>query len=324
MLPLISVVVPVYNVEKYLKKCIESIIEQYYDNLEIILVDDGSTDDSGKICDAYCKQDNRIQVIHKKNGGLSDARNVAIDILTGEYVTFVDSDDYISQDYISYLYEIIRKYDADISMCNFKYINEDGICLNKVVDSGSIMQFNAMNALNCMLEGNEINTSAGMKLYKSNLFEQIRYPKGKLYEDIATTYKLFMKSKILVYGDRSLYIYLCRSGSITKRPFSNKMYDSIYNTDEMCKKIKQAYPCLEMACNNRIFAQYVTVYSMLRDTGHDRKQEKKLFYTIKKIKCENLNKKMRVYYLLANVGKIPFDLCVDFENIIQRYRKRIR
>ena len=107
--PLISVIVPCYNVEEYLPKCIESILNQTYRNLEILLVDDGSPDNCGRICDEYAAKDSRIRIIHKKNGGLSDARNAALDVMTGEYVTFIDSDDYVSDDYVEYLYKIIKE-----------------------------------------------------------------------------------------------------------------------------------------------------------------------------------------------------------------------
>ena len=123
---LISVIVPVYNVEKYIDKCIKSIISQDYTNLEIWLVDDGSTDSSGEVCDKYAESDQRIIVIHKDNGGLSDARNVALDRMQGKYVLFIDSDDYIEKNYISYLYMLLKDYQSDISICNFKYVNEKG------------------------------------------------------------------------------------------------------------------------------------------------------------------------------------------------------
>lgn len=150
---LISVIVPVYNVEKYIDKCIKSIISQDYTNLEIWLVDDGSTDSSGEVCDKYAESDQRIIVIHKDNGGLSDARNVALDRMQGKYVLFIDSDDYIEKNYISYLYMLLKDYQSDISICNFKYVNEKGQILNNPEDTGKIVQYSKEEALDKILQG---------------------------------------------------------------------------------------------------------------------------------------------------------------------------
>ena len=239
---LISVIVPVYNVEKYLDKCIKSIINQDYINLEIWLIDDGSTDSSGEICNKYAEKDHRITVIHKENGGLSDARNVALDQMQGKYVLFIDSDDYIEKKYISYLHMLLKDYQCDISVCNFKYVNEKGKMINKPKDTGEIIQYSRKEAIEKILQGKEINTSASMKLYRSELFKNIRYPKGRLYEDIATTYKTILRVDRVVYGDYSGYVYLCRGGSITKREFTEERLDSIYNMEEMCSNIMKVYP----------------------------------------------------------------------------------
>lgn len=321
--PLITVIVPVYNVEKYIDKCITSIICQDYTNLEIILVDDGATDLSGQICDNYAKDDNRIKVIHKTNGGLSDARNVAIDIMTGEYVVFIDSDDYIEKNYISYLYYLIIKYKAQISICNFKYVTEAGTSINKAYDSGMEKELSQRDAILELLCGKEINTSASMKLYKSDLFSDIRYPKGKLYEDISTTYKTFLKSDKIVYGDMSLYIYLCRDGSITKQTFSNKRMDAIENLKEMCYDIENAYPQFKEYCKSRLFSQYISVYLVLKKSRFSIELEKQLFDEIRKMKsCVKCNRKEKVYGVISGIGKLPFDICIVLENCIQTRRRK--
>lgn len=321
--PLITVIIPVYNVEKYIDKCIRSIICQDYSNLEIILVDDGATDSSGQICDNYSKEDDRIQVIHKINGGLSDARNAALDIMTGEYVVFIDSDDYIEKNYISYLYYLIRKYKAQISICNFKYVTEAGTLINKEYNSGVEKEFSQKDALVELLSGKEINTSASMKLYKADLFLDIRYPKGKLYEDISTTYKTFLKSDKMVYGDMSLYIYLCRDGSITKQTFSIKRMDAIENLKEMCGDIECAYPELKKYCRCRLFSQYISVYLVLKKSRFSIELEKQLFKEIRKMKnCVKCNRKEKVYGIMSGIGKLPFDICIVLENCIQTRRRK--
>ena len=152
---LISVIVPVYNVEKYLEKCIDSIINQTYQNLEIILVDDGSTDGSGKICDEYSRKDNRIKVIHKENGGLSDARNIGIKNANGGLIGFIDSDDYITENMFEVLQKDLRKYNADISSCDIQNVNEAGECLKiiRVSTEGQTSKvFEREEALKLLLE----------------------------------------------------------------------------------------------------------------------------------------------------------------------------
>ena len=163
---LITVIVPVYKVEKYIRRCIESIINQTYRNLEIILVDDGSPDDCGKICDEYAKKDNRIKVIHKENGGLSDARNKALDLANGKYVIFVDSDDYIEKNAIGYLYKLIQKYNTDIAigLVNSIYDGEkNSILKNK---ESNIKVYNKEQALETMLYNTEFTNMACNKHYK--------------------------------------------------------------------------------------------------------------------------------------------------------------
>ena len=294
---LISVIVPVYNVEKYIDKCIKSIISQDYTNLEIWLVDDGSTDSSGEVCDKYAESDQRIIVIHKDNGGLSDARNVALDRMQGKYVLFIDSDDYIEKNYISYLYMLLKDYQSDISICNFKYVNEKGQILNNPEDTGKIVQYSKEEALDKILQGKEINTSASMKLYCCDLFKNIRYPKGKLYEDVATTYKTILGANRVVYGDYSGYVYLCRSGSITQKKFTEMI---------------------------RLFEQYVSVYSAAKNSIGNKIIEKQIFGKLKDMrKRANVRGKDKVYSISIAIGKWLFDTIILVENSIQRYRKKI-
>lgn len=321
---LISVIVPVYNVEKYIDKCIKSIISQDYTNLEIWLVDDGSTDSSGEVCDKYAESDQRIIVIHKDNGGLSDARNVALDRMQGKYVLFIDSDDYIEKNYISYLYMLLKDYQSDISICNFKYVNEKGQILNNPEDTGKIVQYSKEEALDKILQGKEINTSASMKLYCCDIFKNIRYPKGKLYEDVATTYKTILRANRVVYGDYSGYVYLCRGGSITKRKFTEKRMDAIYNMEEMCSNIIKAYPNLQGKCMVRLFEQYVSVYSAAKNSTGNKIIEKQIFGKLKDMrKRANVRGKNKVYSISIAIGKWLFDTIILVENSIQRYRKKI-
>ena len=222
---LISVVVPIYNVENYLTKCINSICNQTYKNLQIILVDDGSTDSSGILCDNASKIDNRIIVIHKKNGGLSDARNYGIDISLGKYITFIDSDDYISTDYIEYLYTLITRNESQISICGFiktKYENDCTRIKEPIEEC-----FDNDVALREMLYARKYSTSAWGKLYLTDFFSDVRYPVGKFAEDMFTTYKVLKKANKISYGNQICYYYLRRNGSILVSQFSEKNMDVI-------------------------------------------------------------------------------------------------
>ena len=186
--PLISVIVPVYNVEKYLKKCIQSIINQTYKNLEIILVDDGSSDNSGKICDEFAQKDNRIKVIHKTNGGLSDARNAGLDVMSGEWVSFVDSDDFVSPYYIENLHYLVNKYDVDMAITSFvRFFNENTKLSSNKISNQEVLIHNPDEAIKNMLYGKYYSVSACFKIYKKDLFYNNRFTKGKIYEDFELT-----------------------------------------------------------------------------------------------------------------------------------------
>lgn len=216
MEPLISVIVPIYNVEKYLNKCVDSIISQTYKNLEIILVDDGSPDNCPKMCDEYVQKDNRIKVIHKKNGGLSDARNAGIDAANGEYIAFVDSDDYIEVNMYEKLYNVIKEYDANIAVCSRYIVSEKGERYSYISHDADVLNMDAREALKRIFSFKDFDMSACDKLYDIKLFENIRYPYDKLNEDYYVTPQLFHRSKKIVYIPVPLYNYLQRNGSITK------------------------------------------------------------------------------------------------------------
>lgn len=225
---LVSVIIPVYKVEKYLERCVESVQKQTFQNLEIILVDDGSPDLCGAMCDEMAKTDPRIKVIHKNNGGLSDARNVGIEMASGNYIVFVDSDDWLDLDMIALLYRVLKKYNADIAECSYRNICTDRIeeetnCSAKVVEGDRIL------ALEAMLGWRWFKPVAWNKLYKRDVLGDIRYPKGKLHEDEYTTYKYFYNANKLVYVDVSKYNYdRRREDSITGKKFREDNLDACW------------------------------------------------------------------------------------------------
>ena len=222
---LISIIIPVYKVEKYLEKCIQSVINQTYENLQIILVDDGSPDNCGKICDEYAQKDHRIEVIHKSNGGLSDARNKGLEIAKGEYIGFVDSDDYIEADMYEVLYNLLKQYNADVSICNFYTVSQGKIAI-KNAENG-IKEYNRIEILKEVLLDNNIQSYAWNKLYKKELFDEIKYPVGKKYEDIGTTFYLLEKCNKVVVTGKSEYYYINRQDSIVNNVTESTITDYI-------------------------------------------------------------------------------------------------
>lgn len=224
---LISIIVPIYNVEKYLNKCVESILKQTYDNLEIILVDDGSLDNCGNICDEYAKKDSRIIVLHKTNGGLSDARNKGINIAKGKYIGFVDSDDYIDNDMFEILYNLCKNNNADISMISYKEIENEIIINENSNYTNKVFKYNNIEAIKELLKDEKIKNYAWNKLYKKELFDGIEYPIKMAYEDVGTTYKLFEKAKKVIWYDIPKYNYIRRDTSIVSKNTYKNLKDFI-------------------------------------------------------------------------------------------------
>ena len=216
----ISVVVPVYKVRDYLRRCVDSILRQSFRNFELILVDDGSPDDCGKICDEYAQVDNRVCVIHQENQGLSEARNTgiewAINNSDSEWITFIDSDDWVHEDYLKILLETALKYDVDLSICNCVKTSEYSVEIEET--EISVLTFSPEDFWCFRQYG-----GAWAKLYKKKHFQEIRYPKGLLYEDIFVTYRLLFMQKKVVYTENPLYFYYLRDDSITKSAWNPRV-----------------------------------------------------------------------------------------------------
>lgn len=226
--PLISVIVPVYNVQTYLKKCVNSILSQDYDSFELILVDDGSTDDSGNICDIFKEMDSRVSVIHKKNGGLSDARNNGIAASKGKFLTFIDSDDFVSTDYLSVLVNAAIKFKADIVQGEFtKLQNQLGTKSNL-----GVKKFSSSEALRSMLTLERVQVNAWAKLYKAELFEKTRYPVGRINEDNLTTYKAIIDANVVVCQNQYIYFYRTNPSGIMNSRFTKRRFDILDAPDE--------------------------------------------------------------------------------------------
>lgn len=261
--PLISLIIPVYGVEKFLQKCLDSILAQTYKNMDIVVVDDGSIDSSGEICDEYAQKDKRIRVFHKKNGGLSDARNFGIEKSRGKYITFIDSDDYIEPDYICFLYKLISSDNYKMSICSiFNDFTKNG----NIVDNGdgTFREISNVDALEMMCYHHLIDTCAYAKLFERSLFDNVKFPKGKVFEDIGTIYLLIDQCKKINCGFISKYHYVIRDDSITTKKFNEAKCDLIEMTDKMASYVVRKYPKLKNAVKRRrIYARFSTINQML-------------------------------------------------------------
>lgn len=233
----ISVIVPVYKVEGFLDRCVASIAGQTYRNLEIILVDDGSPDNCGKMCDAWAEKDDRIRVIHKPNGGLSDARNAGIEAATGDWLAFVDSDDWLDPRMLEILETQAEKHGAELAECSYRNLYKDMV-KEETPCTGRVTVATPLQAIEGNLDWKNFKPVAWNKLYRADIVGDIRYPKGKLHEDEFTTHKFYLAAKTIVYVDISAYNYdRRREGSITAR-FSLRNLDACQayheKTNDVC------------------------------------------------------------------------------------------
>lgn len=263
MRELISIIIPIYKVEKYLLQCIESVLKQTYKNIEIILVDDGSPDNCGKICDDYAAKDSRIVVIHKENGGLSSARNAGIDICKGKYISFIDSDDFVSPLFIEMLYKGIKYNNADISSLT-SYVgffdgNASTVIFSNNVNDIKLCEVSPYHALEMLLY-QRIPNAVQFRLYKREIFNDIRFPVGYLFEDVATVHKTFIKSKKIVLIDADLYAYRVRQDSIVRMSFSEEKMIAISISKNLLEDICNYNLSLRRAAISRAFALNYQVF----------------------------------------------------------------
>lgn len=314
---LISIIIPVYNVEKYLANCLESVISQTYNNIEIIIVNDGSTDTSQSIINEYSKKDPRIKKFIKENGGLSDARNYGLDKANGAYVTFIDSDDSITNDYVEYLYNLIKINDAQMSIASIKVVAN-----KKEVDYGLGYKNTILSqkeTLRRMVAEEGYTVGAWAKLYKKSLFDNIRYPKGDIFEEIATTYKLVLLCDDIPYGNKAIYNYYKRKGSIINSEYNPKKLLRIKYSNMMGETILNKYNDLYIPVESYILDSYFYVYRLMLDTKlseEDKETKKKIKEYLKKHKNEVLHNKFK------NRTKIAMIL-LSFGDIIFKYSWKI-
>ena len=296
-LPLISVIIPVFNVEDYLEACVNSVISQSYENLEIILVDDGSTDRSAKLCNSLAVKDLRIKTLHKPNGGLSSARNYGIDSATGDYITFVDSDDTITPDAISTLYSLVNQHNTLISMATFN---------NRCHSRNRIIILPGIDAASRMLYQNDMDSSAWNKLYHSSLFQKHRFTECIYYEDIDFVIRLLPEVDKVVWTDRSLYNYRLRPSSITGN-FSLKRLDVLDVTDRIENEAKSKWHSLLPAARDRKLSANFNMFVLLTRNGYAQsKHADRCWHNIKSLRMSSLfNRKVRLKNKLGILASLP-------------------
>lgn len=292
-----SIIVPVYNVEQYLDRCLRSLINQSYKNIEIILVDDGSPDKCPQMCEDWAQKDYRIKVIHKKNGGLSDARNKGIEVARGEYICFVDSDDYIAERYVETLYDLICNNHTEISAIAFKevFLMEEDLDTSMMREK-TITVFEGMDALRELFSNDTFANYAWNKMYKKELFFNVQFPVGKKMEDLGTTYKLLLKAGRIAYSTEILYYYYQREDSILHKTNLSFFQDKFELSRERYERILNIYP--DLIENDFFFLEilleaYPRLYSLSKE--YDWKKATKRTF----IKCKNMvNLKDRIKYFL--------------------------
>lgn len=301
---LVSIVVPIYKVEKYLEKCVKSICEQTYSDLEIILVDDGSPDACGTMCDAYAKQDHRIKVLHKTNGGLSDARNEGVKLATGKYLLFVDSDDYVARDLVEKTVSLAEENQCDMVLYDYYYVESDGMEIHStVVPENKVISLDKEPLL--LLAA----TSAWTKLFRRDFYIQSNcpFPQGIYFEDLATTSIFFMKAERVYYLKEPLYYYVNRENSImTGKNFEKSSHDKIVALEGVLSAYKEEglYEKYREELEYLVFAnEYFEPSKVLALAGEDgeylERYRKYLYETIPRIHdnkyVKNLGKKDKLH-----------------------------
>ena len=271
----VSIVVPVYKVESYLRRCLDSIVSQTYKNIEVILVDDESPDNCGQICEEYASKYPYITVLHQKNQGLSGARNSGAKIATGDYVTFIDSDDFVTNDYVEYLMDLIERYDADVSVASFIY-QYDTKPMKTCREESLSQCLSPLEAIKRMNYGHGMSVTAWAKMYKKELVLRYPYPVGRLYEDVATTYKIISDCKRVAVSNKQIYYWIQRVDSIMHSKFSEKQYDGLLSASEQLEFVKKRFPEAVGAVEYRYAAKCVELLAVSFLSGDGHREYKRL------------------------------------------------
>lgn len=280
----VSVIVPVYNIAPYIGKCIESLLNQTFSQMEIILVDDGSTDESGRICDEFKQKDSRIVVIHKENGGLSSARNAGIAAAAGKYIGFVDGDDWVAKEMYERMYNLAESEKAQIVSCKYQEVYED--CdLAAVHGPNTFASLNKRDALKSFFL-RQISESVCDKLFLKRMFSDVRFPEGEINEDTCVVVRLLMQSQKVVCLERKLYYYRKRRGSITRSGYSQAFQIVAQHLSQISSWVKRDYPDLDPYMKNFFGSHYYfLLLSILNEPNRNQYRKDYHIYLKKFSKC---------------------------------------
>lgn len=307
MKDLISIIIPIYKVELYIDKCIESILNQTWKNIEVILVDDGSPDKCGQICDEYAKKDTRIKVIHKENGGLSDARNAGVEVATGNYIGFIDSDDWIDENFYEQLIDKIKKTGVDIVAAGVKKVWEDGKM--EVMTPYQEIQLSNQEAMKAIIEESFLKQPVWYKLYRADV-ARVKFKRGVLHEDNYWSYQVIAKANKVVAMPEPYYYYLQRSNSIMSSQYSEKRLAGVDAKIERQQFLIDNYPELvDVGYVDILFSSYYQGVQVINSTtGKERKNllnkiNKMLIeYDISKEGYKNLKFTHKIWYHIAKMN----------------------
>lgn len=327
MSKLLSVIVPVYNVENYLSDCIDSILNQTYSNFELFLVDDGSPDRCGEICDEYAKKDTRIKVIHKENGGQGSARNRALDVASGDYIAFVDSDDYIEPNMYEVMIEALERTNSDMSLCGF--ITHSGLrTVKSPVPATEYVINSAEDILRNYFASPFVDGSPCNKVFRNCIFKNIRFPEGVAREDVYIMHHVFSRCQRAVHGGHCFYNYNIREGSSEHQLFHPKYLVSMKIADERCEFIRENFPNLlhfaQASCyGSRISAvkkivrsdavkQYREIYDELVDFLHKNPAPTKEYAQLRR----------QIVYFPA-IYKLKMDISYKYRKKIKKFLSKL-
>ncbi len=295
--PLISIIVPVYKVEQYLDRCVRSIISQTYKNIEVFLVDDGSPDNCGKMCDEYAEKYLCINVIHQENGGQASARNNAVKLASGEYVLFIDSDDYVTDDHVEYLVKLIFKYQADIAIGGFRYLYE-GKKIPEKCDVYKEYELTPSETLIKMNYGKGFGATPWAKLIKLKLVKKYPFTEGVVYEDLDTMYKIIGDANKIVFGERIIYYWIQRNESTMRSEFSTKQLYGIEAAKHQIDYVASNHPEALSAAKARYVAKVIELMSMVLKSENSKDNyinlKNQLLYTDDFLTDERVRKSQKI------------------------------
>lgn len=319
MKDLVSVIVPIFNIEHYLERCVDSIINQTYKNLEIILVDDGSPDNCPSMCDNYANKDSRIKVIHKKNGGLSDARNAGMKVATGKYISFIDSDDYVSSEFIETLYNAMTTENSDIVECSVVRFYEDNH-FDVYSDDFPNANYDTVDGLSALIAENPFKQHVWNKLYKAEVVLDIPFAVGKLNEDEFWTYQIFGQAKKVTRINKTMYFYFQRESSIMGNTYNLRRLDALEGKANRQAYIEKYFPRLSVQSKIDLYGSCIFAYqSVLKYmSGSEKQQAKRIInryrkkYSLSLSEINMVSDSTRKYYFLS---KINFYICCKIKAV---------